>query len=385
MKNEEDTLSDEYPEALIKSGIRGEFSNRKRAKNKALFFRLVDNALDFLARSIADFEQSPKYSVINFYTAAELFVKARLMREHWSLVVTKRNEPDWEKFLSGDFQSVTLDEAATRLEKVVQSGLTDQELTAFRAVRAHRNKVVHFFHEAHTTKANEELRSVIATEQLKAWYFLHKVISVRWKSIFDPWSKKISELDLELRKHQAFLQVIFDNVQTEITRLQKNGLTIESCPSCGFISRPRDSEANYIQECTCLVCGLSEKLLTIECPDCDSKVTFINEGFSICESCGKSFEPEDVVNAIIDDAAAHIAKMDGDDSWDLGNCSDCDGYHTVVRVDDTHYCASCFGEFESLETCGAMNPILETWNSVTRPAVIVVMGKPVGTEMIKTC
>ena len=301
------------------------------------------------------FEASPKYSVINFYTAVELFVKARLMREHWSLVVTKRNEPDWEKFLAGDFQSVTLDEAATRLEKVVQSGLTDQELIAFRAVRAHRNKVVHFFHEAHTTKANEELRSTIAKEQLNAWYLLHKAISIRWKSIFASWSKQIATLDLELRKHQAFLQVIFDNVQPEIARLHKNGLTVENCPSCGFKSRPRDSEAKYIQACICFVCELSEKLLTIECPDCDAQVTFVNEGFSRCESCGKSFKPEDVVSAIIDDAAAHIAKMDGDDSWDLGNCSDCDGYHTVVRVDDTHYCASCFGEFESLETCGWCN------------------------------
>ena len=58
-------------------------------KPSDLFDRLVDNALDFLNRSIADFEKSPKYSVIHFYTAVELFVKARLMAEHWSLVVAK--------------------------------------------------------------------------------------------------------------------------------------------------------------------------------------------------------------------------------------------------------------------------------------------------------
>ena len=69
------------------------------------FSRLVDNALNFLSRSIEDLQQSPKYSVIHFYAAVELFLKARLMKEHWSLVVTKPQDADWEKFVAGDFQA----------------------------------------------------------------------------------------------------------------------------------------------------------------------------------------------------------------------------------------------------------------------------------------
>jgi hypothetical protein len=137
--------------------------------SKHLLDRLVINALDFLARSIADLEQQPKHSTINFYTAVELFLKARLMAEHWSLVVSKRYEPDWDKFLAGDFHSVSLDEAALRLKKTVRSGLADQELKAFQRVGAHRNKAVHFFHEAHSAEENDALLRVIAKEQLTAW------------------------------------------------------------------------------------------------------------------------------------------------------------------------------------------------------------------------
>ena len=115
-----------------------------------MFSRLVENGFDFLFKAIDELKDQPKYSVIHFHAAVELFVKARLMHEHWSLVVTKRQEPAWEKFVAGDFQSVSLDEAASRLSKIVRSGLSAPELEAFREVARHRNKMVHFFHEAHT-------------------------------------------------------------------------------------------------------------------------------------------------------------------------------------------------------------------------------------------
>ena len=79
-----------------------------------MFNRLVENALDFLFEAISEIKEQPKYSVIHFYAAVELFVKARLMNEHWTLVITKRQEPDWDKFVAGDFQSVSLDEASLK-------------------------------------------------------------------------------------------------------------------------------------------------------------------------------------------------------------------------------------------------------------------------------
>lgn len=323
-----------------------------------LFSRLVDNALDFLSRSIDDFERFPKYSVIHFHTAVELLVKARLMSEHWSLVVSKRQEPDWEKFVAGDFQSVSLDEAATKLEKAARSGLSNPELQAFREVRKHRNKMVHFFHEAHSVAENDELRRTIAREQLNAWYLLHRLLTGRWKDVFEAWSRQISEINARLRKHHTFLQVVFEHLKPEIKRRERDGFLFKYCPSCGFISQQHEQAVEDIYESVCLVCWLKEKCLAIECPDCGRSVDFANEGFSTCGSCGKHLEPEHVVDVLIDDEAVHIAAMDGDDSWDLGNCSNCDSYQTVVRIaDDKYICASCFEEFESLQSCEWCNEL----------------------------
>ena len=59
---------------------------------------LVENAIDFLDRALRDLDSAPKYSVIHFYAAVELFLKARLLAEHWSLVIAKRQDADLKSF-----------------------------------------------------------------------------------------------------------------------------------------------------------------------------------------------------------------------------------------------------------------------------------------------
>jgi len=313
---------------------------------------LVENALDFLSKAISEIKESPKFSIIHFYAAVELFIKARLMAEHWSLVIAKRQDPDWDKFISGDFQSVSLDEAASRLTKIVRSGLSTQEHQAFREIAKHRNKMVHFFHEAHTEKDTDKIIRTIVKQQLFAWYFLHKLIINKWKAVFEPWKNEIMVLDKALRKHHGFLNIVFDQVKLEIGKKKDRGCVFEICPSCGFESQEHEDDFDLVYESKCLVCELVEKHLKIKCPACEGIVIFENEGFATCDSCDKSFEPNDVVGVLLDHDAAHISMADGDDSWDLGNCSNCDSHHTVVRQDDgTYICASCFEEFDSLNNC----------------------------------
>lgn len=211
-----------------------------------LFGRLVDNALDFLSRSINDLERSPKYSVIHFHAAVELFLKARLMAEHWSLVVAKRQDADWEKFVAGDFQSVSLEEAASKLEKVVRSGISKSSLQAFKNVGKHRNKMVHFFHEAHSASNNGGLRAEVAKEQLNAWYLLNQVLTGPWKDVFEAWLPQIGDIATRLRDHRKYLQVVFDHSEAKIEALEREGFAFAVCPSCGFKAQKRESIDEYL-------------------------------------------------------------------------------------------------------------------------------------------
>lgn len=327
-------------------------------KKQEMFKRLVENGLCFLRKAISELTEQPKYSVIHFHAAVELFVKSRLMYEHWSLVVTKKQDPDWGKFVSGDFQSVSLEEAASRLEKIVGSGLSETEISAFREIAKHRNKMVHFYHEAHSPEESNELTRNIIKQQLKAWYYLHQLLAVKWKEMFIDWREKIVEIDVALRKLHEFLQIVFDNLRPKIEEMKREGVLFEQCPSCKFDAQQHENDLKILYYSKCLVCGLDEKCLKIECPACSEIVTFRDEGTAKCQGCGKHLEPHDVADALIDSAAAHLAAMDGDDSWSAGNCSECDGYHTVVRTEnDDWICASCFEIFESLETCGWCNEL----------------------------
>jgi hypothetical protein len=323
------------------------------AETRKLFSQLVSNALNFLDHSIAELKESPKYSVIHFHAAVELFVKARLMREHWSLVVAKNKEPDWDRFVLGDFQSVSLDEAELRLQKVVKSGLTKKEFNAFKEVTKHRNKFVHFFHEASSKEENVKMVQGIVRQQLYAWYLLHSLISTRWRSVFKRWSKDIAAIDAKLREHHEFLRVIFDDNKDEIAKRVARGSTFVACPSCGFESQEfPDDEMDRPHDAKCLVCNLVDTYLIIECPNCQKRLQFVNEGNGHCENCDGSVEPDDLAEALISDAEIQWANHDGDDSLDLGNCSSCDGYHTVVNLEDLYFCTSCFGTFKSLQHCG---------------------------------
>ena len=61
------------------------------------------NLFDYWNKHIAqmtleEVEHEPKYSIIHFYSAVELLLKARLMVEDWRSIVSDTNNICWDKF-----------------------------------------------------------------------------------------------------------------------------------------------------------------------------------------------------------------------------------------------------------------------------------------------
>ena len=319
---------------------------------------LVENAMDFVTRSIDEFGQAPKYSIIHFYSAVELFLKARLLAEHWSLVVSAGKIPDWEKFVEGDFVSVSLEQAAEKLRKTVRSPLGEKEFQAFKKLASHRNKTVHFFHGSFSTESSEQMREDLVKERLNVWYFLHKALTEQWAEIFSDWSEQLDGLNHKMYKLGTYLEVVYDQLSPEIFEKQTSGTIWVICPSCTYraIGYPPMSGGPNCTEC--FVCGFASNYLTINCPncncDCGEPVLFIDDGHSKCTCCKHQFDPEQLAQTFIDPADAHRAAKDGDNNL-LGNCGECEGYHTVVHIDeanDSYFCTSCFDFFEVIKNCG---------------------------------
>jgi hypothetical protein len=92
---------------------------------KAAILQFIESALEFLKRGAEEIEKHPKYSIINFATGIELMLKARLMKEHWSLVVEKSGDAILKDFQEGKAKTVTPREAMKRLRNVCNDPVPD--------------------------------------------------------------------------------------------------------------------------------------------------------------------------------------------------------------------------------------------------------------------
>lgn len=305
--------------------------------------RLTENAVDFLNRAIDDFKDRPKYSIINFHTAVELFLKARLSHEHWSLIVLKA--PDRQKFEVGDFHSVSFDEACVRLHNIVQSPVPDGARKNFDAVRKHRNKMVHFFHEA---DGGGEV-AAIAGEQLRAWYDLHKLLTTQWSPIFVAYEKPFALIEKRLTGHREYLRAKFDDLQPLIKEQISKGVQFRKCGSCDFGAARVTGILGALFESECLVCRYRDKWLDYACAECGT-ICPLREGGEF--SCGKCGAGEDR-DAIYDRLNELIATPDNYfDACVPANCAECDSYHSVAEYSGEYLCVVCLCVSDEVNACG---------------------------------
>lgn len=317
------------------------------------FNRLIENAFDFLEQSIIELENSPKFSVIHFHASIELFLKARLMAEHWSLVISSKKEADWNSFVKGDFVSVSLEESVRKLDKIVQSGINSKTHDIFRKITTHRNQMVHFYHASEIVEEQGLQVQKIVKEQFIAWYFLHDLLLKQWNNTFNEYSEKINKIGLKLKKHHLFLQVKYEEIKSRITELKAEGYKFYTCPSCDFDSNKHTDIINETYESECLVCDLNQTCLIIKCDKCSKgEVRFQGEPRAECNICKHSFNEDDLKEKFVDDSAAYMAIRDGVSNYFPINCGACSGYETVIEINKNDLlCVECFDVSRSYGTC----------------------------------
>ena len=309
--------------------------------------RLVANAVDYLNEATAGFQTKPKHSVVAFYTAVELLLKARLAHEHWSLVVTK--DAEYRKFISGDFHSVTLNEACSRLEKVVESSVPEAAKRSFNGLQKHRNKMVHFYHEGEGDSSEVEQ---IALAQLVAWHFLVRLIGDQWSDVFGTLDIDLEALDRLFRGHRLYLKARFDSLSEELRKRKSEGKQIVECPVC----RNEAIEVEEIREALfggqCLVCRIRSRWLIVKCPQCEAELKIEADDGATCEACKQHFNSEDLVSELNEDNALHDHSEIADTP---GNCSECSGYHSIIAFKGYYLCTSCLQDCDDLQICGWCN------------------------------
>ncbi|MBS0537031.1 MAG: hypothetical protein JSR72_23480 [Proteobacteria bacterium] len=317
------------------------------------FDDVVRNAFDFLGRSIDELEAQPNYSVINFYSAVELFLKARLLKEHWSLIVAKPDEADKAKFLRGDFKSATLDEASKRLAKVVGDGLTEEELRCFDGLRKERNQMVHFAHAAQGDgeEAKDEMNRIVS-EHAKGWLYLRRLLTGRWGKHFEAFAAIIEAMDGRMREQTKALKPKFLLLTDVIAEAEAAGGHFMSCPSCDFKSFEAGAPV-WVGQGKCLTCEFSSPVITLDCVNDEcKKPILLTGGYESCSECGHNYAPEQIEEVLAENGG--LSDVDPQDPSDAtrANCGSCDGWETVVSLTYAGwFCTDCFDIEDNVEQC----------------------------------
>jgi hypothetical protein len=296
---------------------------------------LIESAFDFLERAIEELGKSPKYSVIHFCSAVELFLKARLMMEHWTLVVAqnRKNQKEeskfnWSQFAQGNFNSVGLDECFDRLAGVTNTKLSKDDQQCLRDLAKHRNRAIHFYHEK-----LDAGKISLAPEQTRGWFVLKKLLSDSWRVEFKEYANKIASIEEKMRIYHPYLEQVFEEQEPKIIGLIESGVAFRDSPSCGFESFQETALLDsYIHREQCLVCG--------------------HKSFTSHTESG---------DHLIDDPSEILNRMNYDPRQIevVGHCNDCDELNSVISIGGRYLCLRCLAIFDVMRTCDCCN----AWNT----------------------
>jgi hypothetical protein len=325
---------------------------RGRELSAKLFADLIANSIDFFKTAIGDLEKRPKYSIINFCSGLEILLKARLFREHWSLIYKKPEEANVSRFQSGDFNSVTVDEAIRRISSILGEHFSQEEEKCFKSLRDHRNRLVHFYHETYARKASRKLLEEIAAEQCKAWFYLYRRITGPWTDVFQIHRRQIDNLNTKLHKLRIFFRGKFDALRPEIEKDVSLGTEYIVCHSCGFRSARIQEIVEPSFESLCRVCAAKDSFLRIPCPKCQELVDIDDMATASCssEDCNEEISLSYVIEKY--DPAVRTRPGDPIEPSSPYHCALCeDPEQTVIELSERYLCLMCKSWFDRVEQC----------------------------------
>lgn len=309
-----------------------------RAKVMEMFDGLVKNALDFLETSIREIEKNPKYSVIHFCSGVEIFLKARLLLEHWSLIITDEKGPNLDRFIGGHARTVTIDQAIKLLQDAVKTEIPAEAQRCFKAISNHRNRLTHFFHE----QDNDTVEK-IAGEQCVSWYYLHQLLTESWLESFRRFSTEIDKINTLMLGNRQFLEKKFTLLSQEIQNQTLQGTKFFHCKFCQF-EAAKGIDTNTIFddiEIICLVCNARSEAYRLTCPQCNThNFLYLDEkigGIDIeCWNCGYTF---DLTNDLESASPAY--------------CLSCEyeAQPTVFYINGNFICVKCLAEHDEVVHC----------------------------------
>jgi hypothetical protein len=283
---------------------------RRPSEPPQLDFPPIRNGIDYLTSVVRHLDENEsavddrdlKYAVLHLQAAVEVLLKARLLREHWSLVFNDPGKATRKDFDSADFESCTTGAAVDRLRDIVGITFDKKETDALKELAKDRNSLQHY--------------------GLK-----HNALAVE--------TRAGRVLDFLMRFLEAELLPLLRGAERETADREMIPVVEGVKNISSYVRRRLNRLRGELQ-------GLQSQ--TIQCPACEQMTLVVVPGSGSCRFCGDSWHSAELL--IFD----YLGSPDGQDTDGLARlCPQCDDntlVHGVVFADspgmyDTLYCFCC--------------------------------------------
>jgi hypothetical protein len=322
-------------------------SLRSSLGSEAVFRGLAESGFEFLRRAINEVSSDPRFAVVHFATAIELLLKARLLREHWALIVRNSGDADRETFVRGEAKTVSADEALRRLEKIGGLVIPADAAAEFRKISAHRNRVIHFFHGPSADGSSDEERDKVLREQHRGWFYLNALLK-QWSEHFGEFEVEISGIRSLMKQHAEYLTVVFESLRAEIEENAKKGAIYDVCDGCGHPAASRTTLSSNVAELNCAVCEISDSVVWFDCEneDCDGVIEIRGNhpGQRSCPGCRTYYANDQLAAALDTDLSDPL-------NYVPRNCGLCVTPDSVVQNDMIYVCTECLTVDDTIYRC----------------------------------
>jgi hypothetical protein len=196
--------------------------------SKRITYNLTENALDYLILAGEQAKEgSPrmtKHALASLADGVELLLKARLAGRAWCLIFKDVDQATRHKYKTGDFQSVTFDQARDRLKNLCGVEIPSQHLTLINDLRQLRNRIRHFaFAVDHRVAI-----SLITKTLCFAIDFVNKHLEPTNESL----RNGVALLRTMLGQFEEFVAERFKQIQAEMREWEEAAFTFIECPMC---------------------------------------------------------------------------------------------------------------------------------------------------------
>ncbi|MEV5255254.1 hypothetical protein AB0K98_26220 [Streptomyces werraensis] len=279
-----------------------------------LDFPPVRNGIDYLASVVEHLDEAVsdvsardlKYAVLHLQAAAEVLLKARLLREHWSLVFKDPGRASRESYEKADFESCGTSAALERLRDIAGIRFDGKEIQALSALAADRNALQHYglTHNAAAVEARAG----------RVLDFLMRFLDKELLPLLSGSEREVATRDMApvvegVKNISSYVQRRSNRLRGELKGMEKS---------------------------------------TIQCPECEQMTLVVAPGGGLCHFCGESWPSGYEL--------ANDYWLNNSATWGRP-CPQCDDrtltegviFADRAEADDALYCFTCTARYTSRE------------------------------------